>query len=157
MSDLDIQNVDNEIYESFHTVKGTMQVHKVTWCREKAELHFNTLTCLFCDIGKSCTHYNLGHIKLHIGPLEHQDIQEINKAPNTETTEGPIPDDKLLSVTDKPDPDTPEEDKDNTSTIEPNEWVAVLFNDFWYPGVILSLKRKCLEIQFMDRKGEQFF
>lgn len=60
-----IPQIDALIPANLPTFKGTMQVHEVTWRLDfyKNILTFRQLSCLICNPGDLCSHYNLGSVE----------------------------------------------------------------------------------------------
>ncbi|CAH1106771.1 unnamed protein product [Psylliodes chrysocephalus] len=111
-----------------------MQVHNVTWCREYNVLYFNSLTCISCNIGESCSHFYLGHIKMHNSSTPPTSGQDIGI--ETQSSKSTVmPTDKYIDMTGQSLLKTV---KCSESDVKPNDWIAVFFTNFWYPGLVLA-------------------
>lgn len=120
IGDKDILKVENELRDSPETFKGTLKVHNVTWNRINKTLIFNSLTCTMCSPGEICNHFSIGTAKANKN-IETANCEEENKL-----------------------------QKPSSSQVETGNWVAVLFEDYWYPGNIQEfLKRQIAILYFL--------
>nr|XP_049691735.1 uncharacterized protein LOC126053531 [Helicoverpa armigera] len=73
--------------------RGTMQVHQVTWDKiDPKMLQFRRLSCITCNPGASCSHYDLGCISLDLPPQNlHIEIPALASSRSTPVQSCPSP------------------------------------------------------------------
>lgn len=92
-------------------VRGSMKVHQACWTRESDKMMFRTLSCFSCKTSKECPHYHL--IEMDVTGVNGEKVD--------------------TSVLDTPS-DINSPAPDMSSKVQMGDFVAVAFQDNWYPG-----------------------
>lgn len=110
VSEDDIMSIDKEFpVENIPVVKGTMNVHNFMWTRTSNLTTFNSLTCNECTFEQVCKHYNIvSKILQSNAGITNTDAKDLKITMNTSSG-------LIYKI---------------------NDWVAVLYEDNWYPGKV---------------------
>ncbi|CAH1115714.1 unnamed protein product [Psylliodes chrysocephalus] len=150
--------VENLIPLNLNTVKGTMSVHNIVWTKEENTVTLKSLTCQRCRIGSTCLHYNINTIKrcpVLIQPKYTDSQPQIQRiSTDSQLQVQPTSTDSQLQV--QPTSTDPELHDEELKSISVGDWVVVLYQDDWYPGIVLENISGQLKIDFMVRQSEHF-
>lgn len=114
--------------EDLKVVKDTTKVHQVVWGRLNAnELFFRYLTCPDCALTNSCEHYSLSKSKVTWSFAEN------------------VVDDSFSNAI-----------EEAAITFEENEWISVIYDKLWYPGLIKSIKNDQITVTFLKRGNKSY-
>ncbi|XP_054262091.1 uncharacterized protein LOC128986031 [Macrosteles quadrilineatus] len=138
--------------QTFPPVKGTMSIHQITWFKQEAQvLQARKLSCLkkHCK-NQKCKHYHVATV--HI-PKESSKKTSDPKKPRKQLHY------KDVYTSDEMSDEEPPTLGDDLPTIGKNDivigdWVAVVYDDLWYPGIIERKMDENVEITFMKRNGK---
>lgn len=125
IKDESISSVDSKVPPTIKMIPGTMQVHQVTWHSSNlGELNIRSLSCFKCPFNETCREYGLPPFQpIHFGELavcQNELAEELVISPDsrlpTSDSRDPLAEHRLISV---------------------GQWVAVIFNEMWYPGKLV--------------------
>lgn len=107
------KEVEVKIPKNLKTFEGTMKVHSFTWEKEKCnEIHFGSLSCRKCEAGQPCSHFGFSN-----SPLTYIPIKSVDETEDDDPPPLPVP-----------------ENKQGKRKPKVNDWIAVLYAAYWYPG-----------------------
>ncbi|KAF6217098.1 hypothetical protein GE061_001451 [Apolygus lucorum] len=154
ITDSDMEEIDDKVTVStlIKAMRSTMKVHQCTWNKHSTTLHFNSLSRTECTPGMQCAHYNLG-------------IQKVFRV-DTSQTNNTVPDE--LRPAEDVEPSTlPNSVRPTVGmsrmfqnpSIAEGTWVAVQYEQNWYPGIVEKVQGENLMVSFMARStgNKSFF
>ncbi|KAF6198993.1 hypothetical protein GE061_007016 [Apolygus lucorum] len=154
ITDSDMEEIDDKVTVStlIKAVRSTLKVHQCTWNKHSSTLHFNSLSCTECTPGMQCAHYNLG-------------IQRVFRVDRSQTN-NTVPDE--LRPAEDVEPSTlPNSVRPRVGmsrmfqnpSIAEGTWVAVQYEQNWYPGIVEKVQGENLMVSFMARStgNKSFF
>lgn len=132
----DVKSIQNLLTKSIKTVPETSKAHQVIWNKlNKNKLFFWYASCTECLSKTECTHFSLKHTQTY--PL-----LQCNK--NIEIESGNRNNDTLTLT------------RTLNNNYQVGEWIVVVYEKIWYPGVIIELKDNILVTNFMSKYGKTF-
>lgn len=133
-----ISNIEKLIPDNLVKVPGTQKIHQVTWIKKfPFELGLKTLSCS-CSPSLRCNHYKLRPN----GFINFSNFFNYNQPSKSRNQIVENIEDNCTNVNSKKyEEDAMKTDGEYHLNIEKNDWVAVLFEDSWYPGIVKDLKK----------------
>lgn len=127
-------NAHEEVTQALpKTVKGfegTASAHAFTWVKElKEQVFFSTVSCMECEAGTNCSHFGLPN-----SPLIYETLDDTSDVDQPQ----PLSSRKRKSTSIGQEPVTNKK-VSTTAKIALNDWVAVAFEKFWYPGMLSNI------------------
>lgn len=137
----DIEKIDGILRTiKLETVKGTMKIRQVVWQEDKKDdLTFRYLTCNVCSLDVTCTHYDMPH-----SSISFKNFKQPTTSGDTELQtfkESELASYKQFSICD----------------FRVEDWVVVIFDRIWYPGVIKKVTKKKILIRFTEREEKKIW
>lgn len=129
-----IEEFENKISPITEAFKGTLKVHQVVFLNNVSCLYFNSLSCFKCienETFKKCIHYNIGE----------GFMKELDKTP------------VILNVSNNGNVN----DTSDNQQVKPGCWVAVIYDDNWFLGVVESKDCNMITVNFMKVVGPNRF
>jgi hypothetical protein len=113
--------------------KGTMKVHQVVYSKNVPCIFFNSLSCFECSFDQPCCHFHLG-----------SGYDRLCKFPYAETASSNAP-------------QKHKRNKEECGNSVIGNWVAVIYDSHWVPGVIEKERKNMVTIKFMKVIGQNRF
>lgn len=129
--------------QNLKPIKNTMRIHQIIWYLSNFRvLNLRFLSCLDCELG--CDHFGLVPQQVHFDYSNLTDI--LNPQKKSMTNAGALPEFKMDVV-------------QNKENLNPQDWVAVVYDNTWYPGIIEHISVDILTVSFMQPTplGDKFF
>lgn len=121
---------EKKIPKGIPTIAQTLKIHQVLWSKRRAnELSCRYLSCSDCIEIFECMHYH---------------IASVNYAKKSKTTDN---DSETTNL---------ETNFKSVNTFEVGEWIVVIYDDDWFPGLIKAIEDGTLITEFLSRDKAGF-
>lgn len=132
VQETDVKEIQNSI-PPLKTVPETSKTHQVIWSKlNPDQLFFRYASCTECLLKTKCTHFSLKHVQTYPSFVSSSNSIEIGTGIET---------DYFMTL---------------ENSYEIGDWVVVIYDKIWYPGIIIALKNDMLVTNFMSKSGITF-
>lgn len=127
--------------DSLPSIPETMKVSQIVWTKsEENKLSSRYLLCNTCNLNQTCVHFDMPRSAVSYDNFQKQTSAIIDIGPLTDKIEFVNTCNSLQK-----------------SDFQIGNWVVVIFEGKWYPGVVRKLMKKNLLIHFTDRNARKFW